>query len=310
MKKILVLGSTNMDFVIGMDRMPELGETLMSKSFARVPGGKGANQAYACGRLGGSVSFLSAVGDDGLGREIIENLEQANVDCSKVIYCGRESTGLAVICVDHAGNNSIMVIPGANCACTKSYVASMEERLEEFDIVMAQLEVPQDGVCYMMQRAYELGKITILNPAPAPEELPAELYPCLHYITPNETELQRLSGRRVDSPEAAAAAADVLLARGARNVIVTLGGKGALLKNREHETLYPPPAVQVVDTTAAGDTFNGAFAVKLAEGAALDTAIGFANAAAALAVSRTGAQTSVPLRSEVEEWMDRMEALK
>lgn len=303
MKKILVIGSTNLDFVIQMDALPEPGETLLCKSFERIPGGKGANQAYACGRLGGTPRFLSAVGKDGFGGSIVEGLERAGVDCSSVIFSEDESTGMAMICVDAAGNNSIVVVPGANRLCTKAYIQSLEPLLEEADIVLAQLEIPLDGVYYAMKRAHELGKITILNPAPAPEAIPEDVYPCLHYITPNETELQKLTGRRIATAEDAAAAAGLLLEKGVANVIVTLGGKGALLKNRETEKLYAPPEIPVVDTTAAGDTFNGAIAVKLAEGEEIEQAIPFANAAASLAVSQKGAQTSVPSRAEVDRFI-------
>lgn len=159
----------------------------------------------------------------------------------------------------------------------------------------------------MMKRAYGRGKITILNPAPAPEAIPDDVYPCLHYITPNETELQKLTGRPVSTVEDASAAAGILLEKGAANVIVTLGGKGALLRNRETETLYAAPKVPVVDTTAAGDTFNGAIAVRLAEGAEIGQAVPFANAAAALAVSKKGAQTSVPSRAEVDRFIKEQE---
>lgn len=307
MKKILVIGSTNLDFVIQLDTLPVPGETLLCKSFARIPGGKGANQAYACGRLGGAPRFLSAVGKDGFGSSIVEGLKQAGVDCSSVIFSEAESTGMAMICVDAAGSNLIVVIPGANQLCTKTYIQSLEPLLEEADIVLAQLEIPPDGVYYMMKRAYGRGKITILNPAPAPEAIPDDVYPCLHYITPNETELQKLTGRPVSTVEDASAAAGMLLEKGAANVIVTLGGKGALLRNRETETLYAAPEVPVVDTTAAGDTFNGAIAVRLAEGAEIGQAVPFANAAAALAVSKKGAQTSVPSRAEVDRFIKEQE---
>ena len=310
MKKILVIGSTNLDFVIQMDALPEPGETLLCRSFARVPGGKGANQAYACGRLGGTPRFLSAVGKDGFGTSIIEGLQRAGVDCSDVIFSETEDTGMAMICVNASGSNSIVVIPGANRSCTKTYIQSLKPLLEEADIVLAQMEIPLDGVYYAMKLAYERGKITILNPAPAPESIPEDIYPCLHYITPNETELQKLTGCRVATLEDAAEAAGILLKKGVANVIVTLGGKGALLDNREMETLYAAPQVPVVDTTAAGDTFNGALAVKLAEGAEIGQAIPFANAAAALAVSRKGAQTSVPSRAEVDRFIGDQEEKK
>lgn len=307
MKKILVLGSSNMDFVVQLDRMPEIGETIISKDFHRIPGGKGANQAYACGKLGGSTCFLSAVGSDGIGSIIVDNLQQAGVDCSQVAFCDGQSTGMAMIYVNSKGDNSIVVVPGANNACDREYLAACEHLLASSDIVVAQLEIPLEGVCYAMGRAHELGKLTILNPAPAPECLPQELYSCLDYITPNETELHLLTGRGTDSLDEIRAAADILLERGVKNVVVTLGNRGALLRNSSTCIRYPAPRVCAVDTTAAGDTFNGALAVRLAEGAVLEDAINFANAAAALAVTIRGAQTSVPFRDEVERFLQNLQ---
>ena len=256
MKKILVIGSTNLDFVIQLDALPVPGETLLCKSFAQIPGGKGANQAYACGRLGGAPRFLSAVGTDKFGGGIIEGLKRVGVDCSSVLFSEEKNTGMAMICVDASGSNLIIVIPGANELYTKAYIQSLESLLEEADIVLAQLEIPLDGVYYIMKRAYERGKITILNPAPAPEAIPEDVYPCLHYITPNETELQKLTGHPISTVEDASVAAKLLLEKGVANVIVTLGEKGALLRNREVETLYAAPEVPVVDTTAAGDIID------------------------------------------------------
>lgn len=299
MKKILVIGSSNLDYVIRVGEMPAVGETLLGKSLERIPGGKGANQACACGRLGGDTAFLSAVGTDGLGEVVLENLVAAGVDCSHVARCPG-STGMAVIYVNDAGNNSIVVVAGANAACDRDYLAKTWGLVEQADIVIAQMEIPHDAVAEVMRRAHGMGKVTILNPAPAPDSLPADLYPCLHYITPNETELQKLTGMPVDTAEDAGAAAAVLLERGVGQVVVTLGEKGALLKSRTREQLFPALPVQAVDTTAAGDTFNGAMAVRLAEGASIEEAIAFANAASALAVSRKGAQTSIPSRAETE----------
>ena len=304
MKKILVIGSSNLDFVIRVGEMPAVGETLLGQSLERIPGGKGANQACACGRLGGDTTFLSAVGTDGLGDVVLENLIAAGVDCSRVARCPG-NTGIAVIYVNDAGNNSIVVVPGANSACDRGYLAETWDLVEQANIVIAQLEIPHDAVWDVLRRAHDLGKVTILNPAPAPDSLPEDLYPCLDYITPNETELQKLTGLPVGTAEEAKAAAAVLLARGVEQVVVTLGEKGALLKSRTREQLFPALPVEAVDTTAAGDTFNGAMAVRLAEGAVIEEAIRFANAASALAVSRKGAQTSIPDRGEVEDLLAR-----
>ena len=303
MKKILVAGSTNMDFVAQVHHIPAVGETILSSSFARIPGGKGANQACACGRLGGNTVFLSAVGKDGLGSVAIENLLAAGVDCSKVRFRDDLSTGLALISVNQEGDNSIIVIPGANRACDTDYLREQEALIREADIVMAQMEIPHEAVYWLMKTAHDAGKVTILNPAPAPDSIPEDIYPALTYMTPNETELKKLTGCETDDPEQIARAAEQLIAAGVGNVIVTLGSRGALLKNREKEALFPPPPAKAVDTTAAGDTFNGALAVMLAEGAPVEKAIRFANAAASITVSRKGAQISVPDRAEAEQKM-------
>lgn len=304
MKKILVIGSSNLDFVIRVSEMPAVGETLLGQSLERIPGGKGANQACACGRLGGNTTFLSAVGTDGLGDVVLENLIATGVDCTRVAH-SVGNTGMAVIYVNDAGNNSIVVVSGANSTCDQEYFSQTWDLVEQADIVVAQMEIPHDAVYEVMRRAYGMGKVTILNPAPAPDDLPADLYACLHYITPNETELQKLTGLPVGTVEEAKAVAAVLLERGVGQVVVTLGEKGALLKSREREQLFPALPVKAVDTTAAGDTFNGAMAVRLAEGADIGAAITFANAASALAVSRKGAQTSIPSRAEVEALLTR-----
>lgn len=302
-KKILVMGSANLDFVVRVNKMPAVGETLLCKSFERLPGGKGANQAYACGLLGGDVAFLGAVGKDGLGELLVDNLKKAGVNCTGVVFREEMSTGLAVIYVDDEGNNSIVVIPGANSSCFMNDLEKAEALLKEAGIVMAQLEIPQDEVYAVMKKAHEAGKFTILNPAPAPEAIPDWVYPTLHLITPNETELKKLTGMPVDTVDEAQQAARLLLKKGVKNVIATLGGRGALLVNRQGESLFAPPSVPVIDTTAAGDTFSGALAVKLAQGEALESAVIFANGAAALAVSRKGAQASVPTLQETEAFL-------
>jgi ribokinase len=302
-KSILVIGSTNIDLVTQVDRLPVEGETLLSNRFERLCGGKGANQAYACGMLGGKTSFLGAVGEDSFGTFAVDNLKKAGVDCEGVKFCKEESTGLALICVDKKGSNSIVVVPGANCQCTWEYTEGKSNLLEEADIIMAQLEIPTDCVYNVLKKAFSEGKITILNPAPAPESIPDWVYPNLCFITPNETELQKLTGMPVGTPEEILTAARSLLSKGVKNVIATLGKRGAMLVNKDTEAVFDPPSVPAVDTTAAGDTFNGALAVQLAEGKSLEEAIRFANGAAALSVSRKGAQVSIPTRQETEAFL-------
>ena len=306
LKKILVVGSANVDFVIGVRQAPELGVNhpvpLLPKDLRR----KGANQAYACGRLGGDTAFLNAVGDDPLGGELVRNLQQANVDTRAIRTVDGVSTGMAVVCVDEKGNNSIIVIPGANNLCDVDYLRRNRARFEESDIVLLQMEIPFESVCYAVELASGLHKTVILNPAPAPDSLPDEVYAGLDYLTPNESEFKRLTGCPTDEVEELAVHCKPLLEKGTRNIIITLGSRGALHVNREG-IRFTAAEVQAVDTTAAGDTFNAALARELADGRSTEEAIVFANMASALAVSRVGAQDSIPSYEEVLDFKKRME---
>lgn len=304
--KILVIGSTNIDFVVGVRQMPAVGETVMSQSFDKFPGGKGANQAYACGKLGGDTVFMSAVGDDGLGQIVIDNMLGANVDISCLKTVPDCPTGMAYICVNEDGNNNIVVVPGANSHCDKAYVSACEQQIQTADILLTQLEIPREGAYLALQEAKRLGKTTILNPAPVPDEpIPEEVLQGLSYITPNESELCKITGMPVGTLEEIAAAARELLGRGVHNVVVTIGAKGALLVNEGTQKVFTPVDLPPVDTTAAGDTFNAALAVKMAEGCPIDEALDFANAAATLSITKKGAQSSVPGRSEVLRFMEQ-----
>ena len=279
----------------------------LCRSFRKDLRRKGANQAYACGRYGGDTAFLNAVGDDPLGGELVRNLQQANVDTRAIRTVDGVSTGMAVVCVDEKGNNSIIVIPGANNLCDVDYLRRNRARFEESDIVLLQMEIPFESVCYAVELASGLHKTVILNPAPAPDSLPDEVYAGLDYLTPNESEFKRLTGCPTDEVEELAVHCKPLLEKGTRNIIITLGSRGALHVNREGHTLYRPPEVQAVDTTAAGDTFNAALARELADGRSTGEAIVFANMASALAVSRVGAQDSIPSYEEVLDFKKRME---
>lgn len=302
LKRILVIGSSNVDLVIHVPYMPSVGETIKSSSFDRMYGGKGANQALACSKLGGNTSFLSVVGNDKQGDILVSNIRMAGVNADMIERVADAPTGMALIYINKKGNNSIVIVPGANEKCNVDYLKRQDKAIADSDIVILQMEIPSDSVYYAIKRAKELGKMIILNPAPAPENIPDGIYHMLDFITPNETELQKLTGLSIDSRGNLINAAKTLLNRGVSNVIVTLGSKGAMMLNKGGEKFFGVPKVNVVDTTAAGDTFNAAFAVKIAEGKNCDEAIRFANLASSITVSRAGAQPSIPSRQEVIEF--------
>ncbi len=302
----MVIGSLNMDMVIEMKRMPVVGETVLGTQVSYVPGGKGANQAYTAAKLGGKVKMLGCIGKDDFGEVQKSNLTKCGVDTDDLKRVKEQGTGMASIYVDERGDNTIVVVPGANLECNISYLKEYDKALEECDYVILQMEIAGEAIYYAINRAKELGKTIILNPAPVPDSLPDEIFSKLDYITPNETELMKLCGKEGGSMKDYAEGARELLKRGVKNVLVTMGKKGALFVNREKEELFPARKVSAVDTTAAGDCFNGAFVVALAEGRELDEAVMFANAASSIAVTRNGAQTSIPAREEVEEILAEM----
>ncbi|XUW86996.1 ribokinase [Burkholderia sp. M6-3] len=298
--RVAVVGSLNMDLVARAPRLPHPGETLAGRTFAQVAGGKGGNQAVAAARLGAQVSMLGCVGADANGAQLRAGLEAEGIDCAAV-ETGREATGVALIVVDDASQNAIVIVAGSNGEVTPDTIARHEAVLSAADVVICQLETPLDTVQAALATARRLGKTVILNPAPATGPLPAEWLPLIDYLIPNELEAATLTGLPVGSPEEAATAAAVLRAAGARNVLVTLGPRGvqAALEGAA-PALYDAPKVKAVDTTAAGDTFIGGFAAQLAQGASVEAAIRFAQRAAALSVTRAGAQPSIPTRDEVE----------
>jgi len=298
--RVAVVGSLNMDLVARAPRLPHPGETLAGRTFAQVAGGKGGNQAVAAARLGAQVSMLGCVGADANGAQLRAGLEAEGIDCAAV-ETGREATGVALIVVDDASQNAIVIVAGSNGEVTPETIARHEAVLAAADVVICQLETPLDTVQAALATARRLGKTIILNPAPATGPLPADWLPLIDYLIPNELEAATLTGLPVGSPEEAATAAAVLRAAGARNVLVTLGPRGvqAALEGAA-PALYDAPKVKAVDTTAAGDTFIGGFAAQLAQGASVDAAIRFAQRAAALSVTRAGAQPSIPTWAEVE----------
>ncbi len=299
MQHIAIIGSTNIDFVVKVHHMPEAGETIMGGELEKIPGGKGANQAYACGMLGANASFISAYGNDGLGRLMLDNMAKANVNCEGVFHADDRATGIALIYVNEEGNNSIVVVPGANATIDKEHLQTCEKILDESDIWLVQMEIPLETVAHVIKEGHARKKTVILNPAPAPLNFDKTLLQGLSYVTPNETELALLSGMPTDTIDEVEAAANELIRLGAKNVIVTLGERGAMHVDAQKSALYPVPKTNAIDTTAAGDTFNAGVAVKLAEGCSIEESIHFANVAAAISVSRKGAQPSVPSLEEV-----------
>lgn len=299
---ILIVGSLNMDMVMNMDRMPVIGETVLGNDLIHVPGGKGANQACAAGKLGGRARMLGCVGNDEPGNILKRNLIESGVDISGVKSDDR-FTGTASIYVNGSGDNSIVVIPGANSFCDISFLKEMDEAFQESAYVLLQMEIPKEAVYYAVRRAKELGKTVILNPAPAPESIPEEILSLVDYLIPNETELLTLSGQTGEDIPAIEEGAREMVRRGVRTVIVTLGKQGCMLLSEDTKEYFPARGVESVDTTAAGDCFNGAFAVGLSEGLSAGEAIRFANLASSIAVTRKGAQNSLPTREEVEEIM-------
>ncbi|TDK53483.1 ribokinase [Pseudomonas moraviensis] len=296
---VVVIGSLNMDLVTRAPRLPRGGETLIGHSFATVSGGKGANQAVAAARLGAQVAMVGCVGNDDYGVRLRDALLAEQVDCTAVSVV-EDSSGVALIVVDDNSQNAIVIVAGANGAMTPAVIDRFDAVLQAADVVICQLEIPDATVGHALKRARELGKTVILNPAPASRPLPADWFAAIDYLIPNESEAAALSGLAVDSLQSAEAAATQLIAMGAGKVIVTLGAQGSLFANGEGFEHFLAPTVKALDTTAAGDTFVGGFAAALANGKSEDEAIRYGQIAAALSVTRAGAQPSIPTMSEVQ----------
>ena len=298
MKKIVVLGSTNTDMVSAGRKIPVPGETISGGKFLMNPGGKGANQAVAVARLSakrGSCTFIAKVGDDLFGRETFARMRKDGIDV-KLIVDRKEPSGTALILVAPNGQNVISVALGANGTLSPKDIAPCRKDIEGASALLMQLETPIKTVVAAAKWAHAKGVSVILNPAPA-AKLPTELYMCLDWITPNETEAELLTGVKVTDAKSAQKAVEVFLKRGVKHVVITMGSKGAYCGNCQK--LYPCKKVKAVDCVAAGDTFNGAFVVALAEGKCCEDAIAFAQKASAISVTRPGAQSSVPFRKEV-----------
>ncbi|NLL43079.1 MAG: ribokinase [Firmicutes bacterium] len=301
-QEILVIGSFMMDLVVRTPRVPEEGETIIGLSFNRFPGGKGANQAVAAARLGGKVAMAGKLGEDGFGDAFLSVLEEESIDSAYVLRDVEAATGIGSITLDEAGNNRIIVVPGANMNYNLGELGEIEDVIAQSGIVMLQLEMNLDVVCEAVNLAHKHQVPVLLNPAPA-QKLPDEMLAKVTYLTPNETEAKILSGIDVVDAKTAGKAAQALQAKGIKNVVVTLGDKGALVAGETGTEYVPGFPVQAVDTVAAGDAFNGALALAVVRGQSLAEAARFANAVGALAVTRPGAIPSLPTRSEVDQFM-------
>jgi ribokinase len=297
-KKIIVIGSTNTDMVVKSSRIPAPGETILGGNFFMNAGGKGANQAVTAARLGGEVTFIAKTGNDLFGKQALELLINEGINCKYLFVDETAPSGVALITLDAKGENSIVVASGANNNLTADEVLSAGAEFEAADVVLMQLETPIDTVVKTAEACFLLGKKVVLNPAPACA-LPPELFKYLYLITPNETEAEILTGVLVSDITSATKAAIDLQNLGVQHVIITMGSQGAFLYSDGKGQLMPAQKVEAIDTTAAGDTFNGALAVAIAEGKSLTEAVAFGNQAAAISVTRLGAQTSVPYLHEL-----------
>lgn len=300
--KIAVIGSLNMDIVIEARRPPQMGETIMGEQAHFIPGGKGANQAVASARLGASTVMIGAVGQDAFGKQLLDSMQQEGIDCKTIKTVEQAATGIASILLAQ-GDNSIIVIAGANGHCTPDDIDRHEQSIAAADVILLQLEIPLATVVYAAEKAKRLGKLVILNPAPA-QRLPDTLYASIDILTPNETEVFQLAGCQ-DGEAELQTAMQALQHKGVGNVITTLGSKGAAFLDQETGQLVTLPAykVPVVDTTGAGDSFNAGLAFALGSGKRIPEAVIFASRVAALAVTKMGAQQGMPTLDQVENFM-------
>lgn len=302
--KLAVLGSINADHILNLAHFPRPGETVIGKQYQIAFGGKGANQAVAAGRAGADIAFIACVGADDIGERIRQQLQQDRINTAPVETVADEATGVAMIFVNGEGENNIGIYSGANAALTPARVAQHQQVIADADALLMQLESPLESVLAAAKIARAQQTQVILNPAPA-TALSDELLALIDIITPNETEAEILTGIAVKSDEDAARAAAALHAKGITTVLITLGRRGVWLSEQGNGVRIPGFSVQAIDTIAAGDTFNGAFITARLEGVAMHDAVRFAHAAAAIAVTRPGAQPSVPWRTEIDAFLQQ-----
>jgi ribokinase len=302
---VLVIGSANMDLVVTAERFPYPGETIFGKKFSMFPGGKGANQAVCSAKLGGKTAFVGKFGDDQFRKVLTEGMRKDGVNLDYIFTDKKEDTGVAFIIVSGDGQNEIVVISGSNMKLHPEDLEVRKELFKSYQIILCQLEIPLKTVLQCARNAKENNKIFILNPAPA-QELPDELFALTDYLTPNEIELEVLTGKSITDEESIVKAAQHLIKKGVRNIIITLGSKGALLVNENEQMKFPAVKVNAVDTTAAGDAFNGAVAYSLGNGSTVHEAIEFANKVAAFSVTRAGAQSSMPIMNDIIKTFEKV----
>lgn len=305
--RIVVVGSSNTDMVVKSERIPVPGETVTGGEFVMAAGGKGANQAVAAARLGAEVTFVARIGQDTLGDQAVEGYQKEGILTDLILRDPDHPTGVALILVDERGENLISVASGANHELRPEDVERAADRIRTADVVMLQLETPIETVQFTARLAAEAGVTVVLDPAPAPDgPLEAALIEHTAYLTPNESEAQRLTGVPVEDEPSARAAAEKLLGQGARNVIITLGGQGALAAGSQQTALVPAPQVDARDSTAAGDAFNGGLAAAIARGMTIQDAVREASLVGALSVTRLGAQPSLPSEDEVRRFAETL----
>lgn len=306
MAGIIVIGSLNMDLVINAPRMPVIGESIIGGGFITAPGGKGANQAVAAARLGGQVTMVGCLGNDVFGSSLLKNLKDNNINIENVKILEGVSTGIAVI-VLVSGDNFIVVDPGANAMLTPEHIESLDEQIGRSDIMLVQLEIPIETVERAITMAKRHGVKVLLNPAPA-RSLPDSLLSKVDIFTPNESECGIVTGIQAESVDSASMAVKYLLGKGIPQVVITMGAKGVVYNKGSNIIHKPAYRVNVVDTTAAGDSFSGALSVALSQGKGIDEAVDFASAVGALTVTKKGAQPSLPTLEEVNAFLSECDS--